>query len=78
LSTSVDGIERKEDFFKNVGLGCYFSYSGSRFYTYTISLGYDWGPVYNREFTEAYDGKATDLWTSFELKPTPFLFLFFL
>jgi hypothetical protein len=70
-----EGLEWSRDFFKNYGFGGMLMYSGSRYYGYSISLWYDLGPVYNSEFTEAYDGRAIDLWSEFELKPTSFLSL---
>ena len=68
-----DLLEWTENFFKDHTIEAMFSYSGSRFYSFSSSLSYNLGPVYNSEYTEAYDGKSIELSNSFELKPTSFL-----
>lgn len=68
-----DLLEWTENFFKDHTIEAMFSYSGSRFHSFSSSLSYNLGPVYNSEYTEAYDGKSIELSNSFELKPTSFL-----
>lgn len=67
------GLEWSQDFFKEHTVSTYISYEGSRFYSFWTYLSFNLEPVYNREFTQAYDGKSVELSGSFELKPTPFL-----
>jgi hypothetical protein len=47
-------------------------YGGSRFYSLELAGWYSTQPVYNDEFTEAYDGKSLYLSANFGLKPTSF------
>lgn len=68
-----DQLEWTENFFKGHKVATSFSYKGNRFYSFEIHLSYDLGPVYNSEYTEAYDGKSVELGSEFELKPTSFL-----
>lgn len=68
-----EGLEWTENFFKDQGLEAMVGYEGSRFYTFYIYSGIWLSPVYNQEFTEAYDGRQFYLSGEFELKPTPFL-----
>lgn len=67
------GLEWTGDFFKDNTVVTVIGYEGSRFYSFSGSLWFNLGPVYNSEFTEAYDGKYFELWGEFELKPTSFL-----
>ncbi len=68
-----EGLEWTGDFFKDNTVVTVIGYEGSRFYSFSGSLWFNLGPVYNSEFTEAYDGKSFELWGEFELKPTSFL-----
>lgn len=61
------------DFFKDSGIETSFRYRGNRFYTFSTYMGLWWSPVYNQEFTEAYDGKHVYMEAEFVLKPTSFL-----
>jgi len=67
-----EGLEWTENFFKQQGIDATVGYEGSRFYSFFIYSGIWLTPVYNQEFTEAYDGRQVYLSCSFELKPTPF------
>jgi hypothetical protein len=69
---SPDGLSWSEDTFKNNSFFVYVSYQGSRFFTYETSLSFSYSPVYNRSFTQAYDGKSWDFWGEFQIKPTSF------
>jgi len=53
-------------------LGIVAAYEGSRFYSFELNAWYSIRPVYNDEFTEAYDGKDLFLSANFGLKPTSF------
>lgn len=68
-----DLLEWTENFFKDHSIVAYAGYEGNRFYSFETFLSYNLGPVYNSEYTEAYDGKSIELSNSFELKPTSFL-----
>ncbi len=68
-----DLLEWTENFFKEHSVATSFGYEGNRFYSFETYLSYNLGPVYNSEYTEAYDGKSIELSNSFELKPTSFL-----
>lgn len=68
-----DNLEWTQNFFKRFEVGTFAGYEGSRFYSFGFSAWYSFEPVYNDEFTEAYDGKSLYLSTGFELKPTSFL-----
>jgi hypothetical protein len=68
-----DLLEWTENFFKDHSIVAYAGYEGNRFYSFETSLVYNLGPVYNSEYTEAYDGKSLELSNSFELKPTSYL-----
>ncbi len=67
-----DGLEWTQNFFKTFEMGMYAGYEGSRFYSIVFSGWYSYEPVYNDEFTEAYDGKWISGFASLELKPTSF------
>lgn len=67
-----NGLEWTQDFFRIVNLGIVAAYEGSRFYSFELNAWYGFGPVYNDEFTEAYDGKDLFLSANFGLKPTSF------
>jgi hypothetical protein len=67
-----DGLEWTAGFFKDNEFEVSTGYSGSRFYSYSISFGYGFQPVYNDEFTEAYDGKFLSWSARLGLKPTSF------
>ncbi len=66
------GLEWTQNFFKDNAFVITTNYSGSRFYSYDIYLSYGSSPVYNQEFTEAYDGKHLRIGGEFGLKPTSF------
>jgi hypothetical protein len=68
-----DQLEWTENFFREHSVVAAIGYEGSRFYSFETYLSYNLGPVYNSEYTEAYDGKSIELSNSFELKPTSFL-----
>lgn len=68
-----EGLEWTKDFFKDRGIEATVGYEGSRFYSFSTYFGIWLTPVYNQEFTQAYDGKEVYLSGTFELKPTPFL-----
>jgi hypothetical protein len=68
-----DQLEWTKNIFKKRQIAIDFGYKGSRFYSFGIGLSYNLGPVYNSEYTEAYDGKSVELGGEFELKPTSFL-----
>jgi len=68
-----DSLVWTDNFIKMAGLGMMTGYSGSRFFSYTV---YGWignEPVYNDDFTEAYDGKYLYCGGEFGIKPTSFL-----
>ena len=67
-----NGLEWTRNFFKTVDIGMMAAYEGSRFYSFWLSAWYGSQPVYNDEFTEAYDGKFLFLGADFGLKPTSF------
>jgi hypothetical protein len=67
-----DNLEWTADFFRDDEFEVSTGYSGSRFYSYNISFGYGFQPVYNDEFTEAYDGKFLSWSARLGLKPTSF------
>lgn len=67
-----NGLEWTQDFFKLVDIGMMAGYEGSRFYSFELGAWYGSRPVYNDEFTEAYDGKDLFLSAEFGLKPTSF------
>lgn len=67
-----NGLEWTQNFFKIVDLGIVAAYEGSRFYSFELNAWYGFRPVYNDEFTEAYDGKDLFLSANFGLKPTSF------
>jgi len=68
-----DNLEWTQNFFKSFEMGIYGGYEGSRFYSFGLSAWYSSEPVYNDDFTEAYDGKALYSSAYIELKPTSFL-----
>ena len=67
-----DNLEWTQNFFKTVDMGIGAGYEGSRFYSFEFVASYGFQPVYNDEFTEAYDGKYLSLVANFGLKPTSF------
>jgi len=67
-----EDLEWTNDFFKTARFVVNAGYSGNRFYSFELSASYGFQPVYNDEFTEAYDGKALFLRANFGLKPTSF------
>ncbi len=66
-------LEWSKDFFKDNGIEGTIGYSGSPFFNFFIYGGIWWSPVYNKEFTQAFDGRNLYSRIEFELKPTPFL-----
>ena len=68
-----DNLEWTQNFFKVVDLFMVVGYGGSRFYSLELAAWYNTQPVYNDEFTEAYDGKSLYFSANFGLKPTSFL-----
>ncbi len=68
-----DQLEWTENFFKVNRVATVIGYEGARFYSFETFFLYTLGPVYNSEYTEAYDGKSVELGSKFELKPTSFL-----
>ena len=72
-----EGLEWTENFFKVSNIGFGTRYSGSRFYSFQVSASYSLTPVYNEEFTEAFDGKHIGVGGEFGLKPTSFFNLSF-
>ncbi|NIN92123.1 hypothetical protein GTO36_03865 [bacterium] len=67
-----DSLQWTQNFYNNHELEVSTGYSGSRFFSYSISLGYGLEPVYNDEFTEAYDGQFLSMSARLGLKPTAF------
>jgi len=67
-----DSLQWTQNFFKNDEFEVSTGYSGSRFYSYSISFGYGFQPVYNDEFTEANEGKFLSWSARLGLKPTSF------
>jgi hypothetical protein len=67
-----DNLEWTQNFFKTVDMLLVAGYDGSRFYSLELVAWYSTQPVYNDEFTEAYDGKSLYLVADFGLKPTSF------
>lgn len=65
-----EGLEWTENFFKSHSFGMFSGYSGSRFFSFETSIWYELGPVYNQEYTEAFDGKTVELVNELVLKPT--------
>jgi hypothetical protein len=68
-----EDLEWTKSFFKADWIAMHTGYSGGRFYSYRMNLWYGSRPVFNDEFTEAYDGRALSLSGRFGLKPTSFL-----
>jgi hypothetical protein len=67
-----DNLEWTQSFFKTVEMVMVAGYDGSRFYSFELVAVSSSRPVYNDEFTEAYDGKELYLIANFGLKPTSF------
>jgi hypothetical protein len=67
-----DNLEWTQNFFKTFDIGMMAVYEGSRFYSFELNAWYGIRPVYNDEFTEAYEGKDLFLSANFGLKPTSF------
>jgi hypothetical protein len=67
-----DGLEWTSNFFKTNEVGLFARYIGSRFYSIGGSVWYGLEPVYNKNFTEAYDGKWLSIGGGITLKPTSF------
>ena len=72
-----DTLEWTDNFFKTNEIKLIASYSGNRFYSYQIFTRYGLSPVYNEEFTEAFDGKYIIVGGTFGLKPISFFNLSF-
>ena len=59
-----------DHYFKNKEFDVEVSYEGNRFYQFSSSFDFSETPVYNDDFTEAYDGHELRCGFSLSLRPT--------
>jgi hypothetical protein len=68
-----DGLIWTDNFIKKIDWAIMTGYDGNRFFSYAVYTWIGREPVYNDDFTEAYDGKYLYFGGELALKPTSFL-----